>query len=139
MTQHIKTHFKEKGANSLLANGELQKMLERGELSPEEITFFMQFTQGVKRFEDPDNPFLRTEDGQGIADGGDVPPHLDREGSPEPEYIDDDDDEEGEMIIDEDPVDHSFTSRLAEASPVLSNKPNNESEKDINTNETIDA
>ena len=43
------------------------------------------------------------------------------------------------MIIDEDPVDHSFTSRLAEASPVLSSKPNNESEKDITTNGTIDA
>ena len=138
MTQHIKTHFKEKGANSLLANGELQKMLERGELSPDEIRFFMEFTQGHKRFEDPDNPFLRTEDGQAIADEGDVPPHLDREGSPEPEYIDDDD-EEGEMIIDEDPVDHSFTSRLAEASPVLSSKPNNESEKDITSNGTIDA
>ena len=43
------------------------------------------------------------------------------------------------MIIDEDPVDHSFTSRLAEASPVLSSKPNNESEKDITTNGTTDA
>ena len=140
MTQHIKTHFKEKGANSLLANGELQKMLERGELSPEEIRFFMEFTQGAKRFEDPDNPFLRTEDGQGIGDGGDGPLHMngDRDGSPEPEYIDDDDDEEGEMIIDEDPVDHSFTNRLTEASPILTNKHNNESDKDINTDDTID-
>ena len=61
----------------------------------------------------------------------------DREGSPEAEYIDDDD-EEGEMIIDEDPIDHSFTNRLAEASPNLANKHNNDSEKDNNTDETID-
>ena len=141
MTQHIKTHFKEKGANSLIANGALQKLLKQGDLNPEELNFFMQFTQGLKRFEDPDNPFLRTEDGQNMNEGGEGTQHMngDRDGSPEPEDIDDDDDEEGEMIIDEDPVDHSFTSRLAaESSPILSNKQSKELEGQNNSEETID-
>ena len=143
MTQHIKTHFKEKGANSLIANGAMQDKLRNGELTQEEIAFFMQFTQGLKRFEDPDNPFTRVgEDGHNMNEGGEG--HLlinsDRDGgiSPEPEDIDDDDDEEGEMIIDEDPVDHSFTSRLAEGSPILPNKQNNDLGKEITADEAID-
>ena len=144
MTQHIKTHFKEKGANSLIANGAMQDKLRNGELTQEEIAFFMQFTQGLKRFEDPDNPFTRVgEDGHNMNEGGEG--HLlinsDRDGgiSPEPEDIDDDDDEEeGEMIIDEDPVDHSFHVRQqGQASPILANKQRKESEGE-NNEETID-
>ena len=141
MTQHIKTHFKEKGANSLIANGALRAKLENNELNAEEIAFFMQFSQGLKRFEDPDNPFLRIgEDVPNMNEGGDG--HLlingERDGglSPEPEDIDDDDDEEGEMIIDEDPVDHSFHLRQGQTSPTLINK--NIKELDNNDEETID-
>ena len=116
MTQHIKTHFKEKGANSLIANGALTTKINNGELYPEEIAFITQVFEGRKRFEDPDNPFLKfPEEGQNMNDGsGDMSPANrmngggdDREGSPEPEDIDDDD-EEGDMIIDEDAEDNSF-------------------------------
>ena len=93
MTQlTINSHFKEEGANSLIANGALREKLQAGELNQEEVAFFLAFTNGKKRFEDPDNPFLRTEDGQNINEGDS---HLlmsgDREGSPEPEdnYEDD--------------------------------------------------
>ena len=141
MTQHIKTHFKEKGANSLIANGALREKLKQGELNAEEIAFFMEFTQGRRRFEDPDNPFLRTEDGQSINDGGDG--HLlmngDRDGSPEPEDNYEDDDEEGEMIIDEDPVDHSFNLKKAEdASPMMANHQGRDLECGNDNDETID-
>ena len=140
MTQHIKTHFKEKGANSLIANGALDKLWKQGDLNQEEITFFSQIRAGLKRFEDPDNPFLRTEDGQNMNEGGNDTQYMnnDRDRSPEPEDIDDDDDEEGEMIIDEDPVDHSFTNRMSEASPIQGNKHSNDLDNGSNTEETID-
>jgi hypothetical protein len=115
----------------LNANGALREKLQAGELNQEEVAFFLAFTNGKKRFEDPDNPFLRTEDGQNINEGDS---HLlmsgDREGSPEPEDNYEDDEEEGEMIIDEDPVDHSFE--------MLSNKTNKDNEDCNNKEDIID-
>ena len=141
MTQHIKTHFKEKGANSLIANGALKGKIDSGELLPEEVHFISQVFQGQKRFEDADNPFLKfAEDGQPLNEGIDGRPmNVDREGelSPEPEDVDEDD-EEGEMIIDEDPVDHSFHQSQEETSSNVRDRHAKERNNDSNDEETID-
>ena len=78
MTQHIKTHFKEKGANSLFANGTYKQFLESNLLTDEERDYLLSVVSGRSRFEDnPEaNPFLRFADhpaGDQAVNGGAAP------------------------------------------------------------------
>ena len=69
MTQHIKTHFKEKGANSIFTNNNFHTMISSGLLSPDEQAYLVAVYEGRKAFDenDPENPFARNSP---VGDGG---------------------------------------------------------------------
>ena len=108
MTQHIHTHFKPKGANSIFTNNNFATVMEQGDWNDEERAYLMAVFNGhvEYRHDDVNNPFGKQTDNQKLGkpkrpaplkvqyDPDDVPP--------EAEIVEDD---EGDMAIDENPTD----------------------------------
>ena len=101
MTQHINTHFKGKGANSIFTNNNYTLIMNHGDWNEEETAYLIAVYNGQITYnnQDPNNPFSKNSAStQQLTKPAPLAAQL-----VEGDYKEEEEEDEDRMVIDENP------------------------------------